>query len=420
MPRKKTMKTRKIFPILLFVAVPLFQACDGGGGAWEGTVTDSAGISVVHNTDTPIWGSGDEWTATVDLRIGTVAGEPEYQFGLLAYVEVSDDGTMYAIDVQSAELRSYGPDGVFRQAIAGPGGGPGELGQGAIFVFDNGAGDLVVPDLANQRVNRYSLTGEPTGSFPLNIQGGIPTTWAIDGSGRLIAQLKGLNVDGIASLEEGDPIVAYDTTGVVIDTVAMLPKGQMLEGITEEQFSMVMFAPEPLWDISESGFVYYAMNDQFRILVNNPDGSLGKVITREVARKPVEQSDRNAIMSAIREQYGQFGVPAPQIEQIIQGIGFADNYPAFGLIFLGPEGTIWAQRIRSAGDMAEGQEEGFEFDAQDIGSPEWEVMDAEGRYLGVVTLPDRFQPVNVKGDHIYGIWRDELDVQYIMRLMVNH
>ena len=129
----------------------------------------------------------------------------------------------------------------------------------------------------------------------------------------------------------------------------------MLEGITEEQFSMVMFAPEPLWDISESGFVYYAMNDQFRILVNNPDGSLGKVITRDVARKPVEQSDRNAILSVIREQYGQFGVPAPQVEQIIQGIGFADNYPAFGLIFLGPEGTIWVQRIRSARDMAEGR-----------------------------------------------------------------
>ena len=69
--------------------------------------------------------------------------------------------------------------------------------------------------------------------------------------------------------------------------------------------------------------------------------------------------------------------------------------------------------------MAEGQEEGFEFDAQDIGSPEWEVFDDQGRYLGVVTLPDRFQPTNVEGSQIYGIWRDELDVQYIMRLTVN-
>ena len=69
--------------------------------------------------------------------------------------------------------------------------------------------------------------------------------------------------------------------------------------------------------------------------------------------------------------------------------------------------------------MAEGAEEGFEFDPQDIGSPEWEVFDAEGRYLGVVTLPERFTPVNVKGDMLYGVWRDELDVQYIMRLRLN-
>ena len=100
-------------------------------------------------------------------------------------------------------------------------------------------------------------------------------------------------------------------------------------------------------------------------------------------------------------------------------MGFADFYPAFGQIFLGPEGTLWVQRIRSASDMAGDTEEEFEFDPQDIGSPEWEVLDREGRYMGVVTFPDRFQPRNVQGDHIYGLWQDELDVQYIMRLKVN-
>ena len=103
----------------------------------------------------------------------------------------------------------------------------------------------------------------------------------------------------------------------------------------------------------------------------------------------------------------------------MQGIGFADFVPAFGQVFLGPEGSLWVQRTRSARDMAEGAEEGAEFDAQDIGSPEWEILDAEGRYMGVVTLPEKFRPVNVKDDHIYGVWSDELDVQYVVRLRVN-
>jgi len=251
------------------------------------------------------------------------------------------------------------------------------------------------------------------------IQAGIPTRWGVDPQGRLLAQLRGLNVPGIEALEEGDPIVVYDTTGAVVDTIALLPQGQTLAGATEEQFSMVLFSPEPVWDLDETGSVYYAMNDQYRVLVNGPDGALTRVITREVERKPVEESDKTAILNTIRDQYGQFGLPPAQIEQLLQGIGFADSYPAFGLLFLGPGETLWVQRIRSAKDMAEGAEEEFEFNAQDIGSPEWEVLDSEGRYLGVVTLPERFQPVNVKGDLLYGIWRDELDVQYIMRLRVD-
>jgi hypothetical protein len=326
---------------------------------------------------------------------------------------------MFAMDIQAQEVRAYDPDGNYLRTIGGPGQGPGEIGQGAVFVFDDGHGGLIVPDLGNQRVNRYTADGEPTGSFPIAIQAGIPTRWGMDPQGRLFAQLRGLNVQGIQTLAEGDPIVVYDTTGAVVDTIAFLPKGQTLEGATDEQFSMVLFAPEPLWDLAESGAVYYAMNDQYRILVNDADGVLTRIITREVERKPVEETDRNAILATLRDQYTQVGLAPAQIEQITQAIGFADFYPAFGQVFLGPGQTLWVQRIRSARDMAEGAEEGFEFDAQDIGSPEWEVFDEEGRYLGVVTLPDRFQPVNVKGDFLYGVWRDELDVQYIMRLRVN-
>jgi len=405
--------------VLLLASLPLIQACGGDAGAWEGTVTDSAGITVVHNTPTPIWGPGDAWTVTEDLRVGEMAGAPEYQFGQLGYVEVGSDGTLYAMDLQAREVKVYDPQGSYLRTIGSPGQGPGEIGQGTVFVFEAPGGEIWVPDQGNLRVSRFAPDGSPVGSFPIHMEAGAPMLWAMDHSGRLIAQLRGLNVQGMAALEEGDPIVAYDTTGTVVDTVALIPKGQMLEGITEGQLSIVIFAPEPVWDLGENGSVYYAMNDEYRIMVNGPDGTLARIITRDVPGKPVEEADRNAILDALQEQYAQFGIPPAQIDQIMQGIGFAESYPAFGQLFLGPEGTLWVQRIRSARDMAEGAEEGFEFDPQDIGSPEWEVFDAEGRYLGIVTLPDRFRPVNVEGDEIYGVWMDELDVQYIMRLQVN-
>ena len=48
-------------------AALVFSACSGDDGGpqateWAGTVTDSAGIHLVSNPLTPIWGEGDAWT----------------------------------------------------------------------------------------------------------------------------------------------------------------------------------------------------------------------------------------------------------------------------------------------------------------------------------------------------------------------
>ena len=53
-----------------------------------------------------------------------------------------------------------------------------------------------------------------------------------------------------------------------------------------------------------------------------------------------------------------------------------------------------------------------------MSAPEWDVFDSEGRYLGVVTMPRLFTPKIFRGDKIYSIWRDEFDVQYVVRLRI--
>ncbi|MFO8174757.1 MAG: hypothetical protein R6T96_10775, partial [Longimicrobiales bacterium] len=99
------MKTRPhlIAPAVLAV-LPLLQACGPSSAAWEGTITDSAGVAIVQNTATPLWSGDEAWTVTEDLRIGTIAGEPEYQFGMVVYMDVADDGTIYVMDMQAQEV----------------------------------------------------------------------------------------------------------------------------------------------------------------------------------------------------------------------------------------------------------------------------------------------------------------------------
>ena len=82
---------KKLSPLLLLL--PVLQACSGAG-AWEGTVTDSAGVAIVNNTPTPIWGDDDAWTVEEDLRIGSVGGDPNYQFTNLGFIDAGPDGTI--------------------------------------------------------------------------------------------------------------------------------------------------------------------------------------------------------------------------------------------------------------------------------------------------------------------------------------
>jgi len=86
-------------------------------------------------------------------------------------------------------------------------------------------------------------------------------------------------------------------------------------------------------------------------------------------------------------------------------------------VLSGPDETIWVQHIQPASELSDEEFENFD-PMQDTGAPDWDVFDAAGRYLGVITMPRRFSPRTIRGDRIYGVWRDDLDVQYVVRLRV--
>jgi hypothetical protein len=105
------------------------------------------------------------------------------------------------------------------------------------------------------------------------------------------------------------------------------------------------------------------------------------------------------------------GAPPAGADQFIETVGFADNYPAFASLVAGPNGTLWVQRVRTAAQV---EATGGEFSAQDIGGSTFDVFDADGRYLGEMELPGKFQPMRAVGDRFYGVFRDDLDVQHVM------
>lgn len=399
---------------LLLLALLVVTACGGAGGSgsvgWAGTVTDSAGVSIVHNPERGTWGPGQAWTVREDVTVGETADDPHYQFGQIIGADVDDAGNIYVADVQGRDVRVYDPSGKYLRTIGGPGAGPGEfgMGMGGLEVI----GDVLwVPDLGNQRLSKFSLEGEPQGDTHVDFAQALPIRWGELPAGRLVAQLRHLAFTGPDTGPRGDAIVAVNADGTFGDTVDMLPAGEALT-ISGGRAQTRLFGAEPMWASGPDGELVSGKTSEFRLDVRDADGTLKRIVTRTEAPKPVTDRDKRVVLDFLRKRAQDQGqVPADVVEAYLKTIQFADNYPAFAGLIVGPQGTIWAQRVRTGEELA-GSKEGT-FDIQDLGSPDWDVFDGEGKYLGVVTFPERYQPIRVVGDRFLGVARNDLDVQML-------
>lgn len=398
-------------------------ACTSPSVDWHGTITDSAGVQIVTNPEEGLWPSGAGWTVREELRIGTVEGEAEYQFGEIGYLAPGSDGTIFVLDTQGQRVRVYSPSGEYLRTMGRPGNGPGELGvlvAGQAFVLLGPGDTVLVPDNANQRVSRWTATGEYAGSFRLDFQQGLPFTWAVTPDGLLAEHVRPVSFTGggDAPDDSHDFILLIGTDGTVTDTVITFPSGKSISftgGLPE----WTIFTPETSWSITETGHLVLGRSDEYRLREYDASGALIRIITRPWEPRLVSEQDKRAVRDFFRKILReQPGVPPAFADQLVDNnVHFGEYLPAFGRIVAGPDGTIWVQHVRSAAGMTDEQLATMNF-IEDVGAPDWNVLDRQGRYLGVVTMPDRFAPRVIVGDRIYGVWRDELDVQYAMVLSI--
>jgi len=396
-------------------ALMVLAACGGAGSRaeWAGTVRDSAGVPIVENPAAGLWRPGEAWRVIEELRIGAVEGEPEYQFGNIAGIDADSDGRIYVLDQHAQEIRVFDAEGKLLRTMGRAGSGPGELSPGAGPLFVVRGDTVLVPDFLLQRVNWF--LGEEVGSFPLLMAEGMPVGWGTTPDGRVAHRLVRFPFPGQPQSDgpTETPIIAHRTDGSS-DTLAMLPGSQSFR-IQGGGLQVRLFEPEPVWDIAADGSIITAMSTDYSIAVRRPGGALVRVIRKPFERAPVTAEDREAFLKLFRDMWKQMGLSPEQIMFAEQSVSFADHYPAFARILAGPGNTIWVQQVKTA---ALAKELGASFNPQDSGAPRWDVFDADGRYLGVVEFPANFSLMTFEGDVVYGVMRDELEVQYVARLRV--
>jgi hypothetical protein len=216
-----------------------------------------------------------------------------------------------------------------------------------------------------------------------------------------------------ALTDSSDAIAVRNSDGTIGDTLLTVPSGRSFE-FGGQRPEVTLFAAEPAWALYGDG-VLYGVSDAYRFGMYSAEGALRRVVEKPFTAQPITDGDQRRMLDAFEKLWKQFGLTQDQVAQAREVIKFAAQYPAYLQLLEGVDGSIWVQGAQSASALPPEMQDSYN-PQLDLGSRDWDVFDADGRYLGVVSMPLRFQPVRFVGDKIYGIQRDELDVQYIVVL----
>lgn len=403
--------------VVVLVIASTVVACGGGESRWAGTVTDSAGVTIVSNPLVGLWAEADRWTLEEELKIGAVEGEPAYEFGaiLSGGIAVDSHGRVFVLDAQAQEIRVFSDRGQYLQTIGGRGRGPGEF-AGADVVLMGPGDTLFVPDRRNQRMNRFAPDGSFIGSSRFSREDGLSMAFRANSSGAIAEQVRPFFFSSSWPDNPQDIFVTWLSDGTRSDTLAVFPSGQSM-AVEGGAVHSTWYAPETCWDLTDDMRLLVGMNDEYSFRVISPGGKPDRVVTKEYEARPVRDQDIRRVKSHMQNRWSRIGAPPDQIERLWGLQHFHPFLPAYRALYEGPERTIWVQRVKAPSEMAEEETEWFTWPS-DWGARNWDVFDSDGLYLGEVTMPPRFTPSVFKDDRLYGHWLDELGVSYVVRLRI--
>ncbi|WP_420447185.1 6-bladed beta-propeller [Candidatus Palauibacter sp.] len=395
-------------PVLLAAAWVTLAGCGDTAPQpdWT-TVRDTLPSGTVRVTNVPSADVSPTWTLVEELRVGTVEGAGPDAFGRLKGLVVLDNGGFAVLEAQVQELRVFGPDGAHVATHGRKGEGPGEFANATGLMLDP-EGRIWVPDTRNGRMSVFDPEDGFVESFPF-ADANFNATWngaMVDGNriyrpwrsgNRRRLHVYDLTMTRLDSLplqsdvpedEEWDPAsqpgAFYQETG----------GGYMMYGIPFYPAEVRYIDPRGAFWSTRDGDPQYHRIKRWR-----PGGDTTLLV--ETRRPPVAipAVERDSVIDMMRQMVSDMGVGewdwsrvptvSPAVEDIVESA----------------EGNLWV-RTPSGG-------EGALFD----------VYSGDGAYVGTASLGPGFSlfddvaPV-VRGDRVWLIVTDELDVPFVVRARI--
>ena len=435
------------------VVVPILLVAGGCDGA---TPASSPLSSLRQLGDTTFVFTSSPLRGTASLRevsrIGMIEGPAEYLLGRFPVFTVGPGGSLFVAD-GNADLRYYDADGRYVRTIARQGQGPGEVRYvtGMDVSVD---GLLAVLDFGNRRVSVFSLDGTLIREIRLSPSAGRP------GDGR---DAIGWDDERQLWIALNPPRRGPDTLGAgqrrplfgrlagheeVTDTVFLPTRAWegcerrlpvYSGGIFED--NRLRHMPFAQWSRNRMGALAFGCSASFTMDVARPDGGVMRVsrdwdppLRTDEEHEYWSEGFRSAIPELRRMNQALLSMGrGDQVRPIPPIPVLPRERPAFLRVWHTDDGRMWVWPAgpgvsRATTEEQRRQQPGLPRRMWDYWNPTdgFDVFDADGSWIGHVNTPESWdadpypgtQDPYFRGDTIWAVLKDALDIRYIARFQV--
>jgi hypothetical protein len=352
------------------------------------------------------YASAQQWSAQRVLSIGENQG---IEFAEISAIALTPDGGFFVLDRQHTRVYGFSTSGKLVRSFGTRGAGPGELSQFTMdLLYTNG--QLAVIDALNQRISLFTPDGTLVHSRPLPFLEGMPMGWAVAGNRLLYLSraLPGPLGGGQRTTTTKHAVLSLDPRGnAPADTLLRVELPADTEmGMTGSSIRLKMNLRVPRLQLVGDGkqLVLLAQSDTYRIRVMTEDGKTANWLSRNITRHrytgaelaSIRQSADSTMNVAMARGAaaagGARGVPRPEVEYVLP-----EYAPAVSALIAG-DAFVLVSRTP---------------EAEQSKPTDWDILGYDNRLLGTIRLPARFQPRALLRDRLYGIEKDELDVQSV-------
>ncbi|MFV1985687.1 MAG: 6-bladed beta-propeller [Gemmatimonadota bacterium] len=352
-------------------------------------------------------GGASSWSLSVEpaLTIGEVDGASEYLFQQIVRARLMPDGRIAVADAGLSTVRVYGTGGEFVVEMGGAGEGPGEFAN-LRDIWIPSPDIIAAFDPRALRVTRFRTDGTLVDSRHLvppgnqQIPGGTLDVFLgafDDGSIATGFLAGGGGLEPGVITEDRFFLVRFDAAGSFANLMGEETFFHRT-GFSGGGGAPVPFSPRPYAAVFGDS-LYFSDGSRPEIEVRDWRGNVSRTIAL-----PVGSTNVNAAFAALEAELGTEGFYT--VERLRESPR-PDVIPHIAGMLVDDAGYIWARAYDAPRDAL-----WFPAGSRRFGGTWW-VIDPAGEHVATVEMPDNFKPLDIRGDRIAGLTRDELDVERV-------